>query len=283
MAIMILAALVASFSGLIVRNIDFANPWQINIYRSVAFIAAILIVSPREKRKKKTKGLFNLSLPVYMAGLLLGLCGVSITQALTYTTIANTMFTMSALPFITMIFASVFLNEKISTLTLVAMILSTIGIVIMISDSYSTSSLYGNIMALITAVGFAGFAVLLRANHEIDMFPSLVVGGIVVILASIVPISGDYQISMQDLLLCFLWGGLLSGLAHWAIVSASPYLAAAELTLFTLFEFSIAPLWVWLFLSETPTNTSLIGGMIVLISVTICAVIDLKTEQNQSK
>ena len=65
-----------------------------------------------------------------------------------------------------MIFASIFLNEKISTLTLVAMILSTIGIVIMISDSYSPSSLYGNIMALITAVGFAGFAVLLRANHE---------------------------------------------------------------------------------------------------------------------
>ena len=57
---------------------------------------------------------------------------------------------------------------------------------------------------------------------KIDMFPSLVVGGIVVILASIGPISGNYQISMQDLLLCFLWGGLLSGLAHWAIVSASP-------------------------------------------------------------
>ena len=96
MAIMILAALIASFSGLIVRNIEFATSWQINIYRSIAFIAVILVVRPRGKRKKETKGLFNLSLPVYMAGLLLGLCGVSITQALTYTTIANTMFTMSA-------------------------------------------------------------------------------------------------------------------------------------------------------------------------------------------
>ena len=42
---------------------------------------------------------------------------------------------------------------------------------------------------------------------------------------------------------------------------------AAEVTLFTLLETVLAPLWVWLAIGETPTGLTLLGGAIILIAI----------------
>ncbi len=38
-----------------------------------------------------------------------------------------------------------------------------------------------------------------------------------------------------------------------------------------LLEFSLGPVWVWLFLAETPTYATLIGGSIVITAVAVWA------------
>ena len=42
---------------------------------------------------------------------------------------------------------------------------------------------------------------------------------------------------------------------------------AAELTLFMLLEFTLGPIWVWIFVNEVPTSWTLIGGSVVIIAV----------------
>jgi DME family drug/metabolite transporter len=44
-------------------------------------------------------------------------------------------------------------------------------------------------------------------------------------------------------------------------------LPAAELTLLSLAEVLLAPLWVWLFLQETATSFTLIGGFFLLAAI----------------
>jgi drug/metabolite transporter (DMT)-like permease len=34
-----------------------------------------------------------------------------------------------------------------------------------------------------------------------------------------------------------------------------------------LLEFALSPIWVWLFVSETPTLMTIIGGMVVILAV----------------
>ena len=44
MVLMLLGSIVISFGGLAIRNIETADNWQINFYRSIAFALAISIV-----------------------------------------------------------------------------------------------------------------------------------------------------------------------------------------------------------------------------------------------
>lgn len=273
MMLMVVGSVVISFGGLIVRNIEMADAWQINFYRSIAFISAMLIVIAFEHREQTVARIRAIGFPGIWAGCVLGMAGVAFMQALTTTTVANTSFTMSAIPFITAGLARFFLKERLTNLTLIAMILAAIGVIVMVVDGFmeagnqETASVYGNFMAIVTAIGFAVFAIMVRANRHIDMLPSLLVGGMFVIIVSLVVSFDDLSISWRDLLLCFLLGGIVSGFGHWVFVVASRHLLAAELTLFMLFEFALAPLWVWQFIGETPTNMALSGGVIVIVSV----------------
>ena len=54
--------------------------------------------------------------------LCLTVAGLAFMQALAHTTVANTMFTMAAIPFITAGLAWVFLREKLSALTVITML-----------------------------------------------------------------------------------------------------------------------------------------------------------------
>ena len=86
-------------------------------------------------------------------------------------------------------------------------------------------------------------------------------------------------ISLNDMLLCFLLGGILSGIANCGFIIASRYLVAAEVTLYMFVEFALGPVWVWLFANESITGASLLGGSIIMLSVFICSIFQLKNRK----
>ena len=119
----------------------------------------------------------------------------------------------------------------------------------------------------LVAFGFSAFAVIVRGNKDIDMIPCLFIAGLIVIVGSIFGNNSGFSITTNDLFLCMIWGAVLSGIIHWVFVAASRFLLASELTLFTLFELALAPIWVWIFHSERPEQLALVGGLIVMLSV----------------
>ena len=86
----------------------------------------------------------------------------------------------------------------------------------------------------------------------------------------------NLDISWDDLLLCFILGGLLSATVNTLFIIASKHLFAAELTLFMLLEFTLGPIWVWIFINEVPSQWTLIGGSVVIIAVLIKTVSEIK-------
>jgi len=211
-----------------------------------------------------------------LGGGLLAVAGITFLQALTHTTVANTLFTLSAIPFITAALARIFLKESLQRATLLTMFLAAVGIIAMVAEGVGLGSGYGNAMALVTAFGFAGFAVIVRHNRHIDMLPTMLVSAALIALAALAIRFDDLGITLKDLLLCLLWGGLLSGFANWMFIIASRHLVAAEVTLFMLLEFSLGPVWVWLFVGEQPTEWTIIGGLLVISAVALRAGIELR-------
>ena len=87
---------------------------------------------------------------------------------------------------------------------------------------------------------------------------------------------GSLTIPTDDLVLCVLWGGVLSGFTSVCFIVASRHLAAAELTLFMLLEFALGPVWVWLFVNEIPSRWTLLGGSLVVAAVITRALVELR-------
>ena len=197
---------------------------------------------------------------------------------MTSTTVANTVFTISLIPFLTAFFSFLILKEKLAKITIFTMLLAFGGVLVMFYGVLLIGALWGNILALFAAICFSIFTIILRMNKNIDMLPCLLMSGVIAIALSSFQKMGSLQISSNDFFLCFILGAVLSGFVNCCFVFATRHLIAAEVTLFFFIEIALSPFWVWLFLNEHTTFNTLIGGIIILISILLRSIYLLLTK-----
>ena len=268
-ALMTLGSIIISFNGLVLRNIDHADQWTIIFYRAVAFSSAVYLFLLFQYKKKVLVQITKIGSRGLTAGLFLGSANMFFILSMTTTTVANTVFTISLIPFITAIFAMFFLREKLAKITIYTMISALVGVIIMFYGALDSGKILGNIFALCTAISFSIFAIILRSNKHLDMLPCLLISGLIAMTVSCALKMGSLQISLNDMLLSFLLGGFMSALVNCCFVFATRYMVAAEATLFFFLEISLSPIWVWLFANESTARSTLIGGTFVLLSLLI--------------
>ena len=270
-ALMTLGSILISFNGLVLRNIETADNWTIIFYRSLAFSSAIFLYLFIRYRRILLLQITKVGPYGWFAGLVLGISNVCFILSMTSTTVANTVFTISLIPFITAVLAFFILGEKLTKITIYTMITALLGVLIMFYGALQVGEILGNVLALFTAIFFSILTVVLRANRSVDMLPCLLLSGVIAMLVSLSLKMGALQISFHDILLCFLLGGIMSGFVNICFVFASRHLIAAEVTLFFFLEISLSPTWVWLFANEKTSVNTLIGGSVILISLLVRA------------
>ena len=267
MFLMIICCITISIGPLLFRNMENADIWQINIYRSVSWISALIIILLFKYRLAIFSKILAIGRWGVIAGTFLACAQIFYMHALDNTTVANVLFILSAIPFVTAIIAYLFIKEKIKLPTILMMAFAAIGITIMVSEGINSGNAFGNTMAIITLLCFSCFPVILRNNRHIDMLPTLLVPALIIGITGLIIKGNQIQISNNDLVLSCIWGGLLNGFAHSIFIIATRHLLAAEITLFMLLEFSLGPLWVWYFIGETPAVNTLLGGSIVMTAI----------------
>lgn len=254
---------VSSFSGLIVRLLE-VGPLVMNFYRALFLMSAVIVLLVIRHRGAAAVRVIGVGWPGLLAGTMLAITVITFLQSLSYTTVANTLFVLGAIPFVTAALAWILLKERPNSATLVAMIIAFAGIVIMIGEGFTVGSTYGNMMALLATLCFSVYAVLVRRYRQIDMLPAILISTLIIMVVVALIRQGHLEISRQDLLLCLLWGGVMSGFTSAVFIFASRHVVAAELTLFMLLEFALGPVWVWLFVNEIPSRWTLVGGVLVI-------------------
>ena len=155
------------------------------------------------------------------------------------------------------------------------MLFGLFGIIVMASDYFDSESFLGSILALLCAISFSLYTLVMRRYRLNDMYPTLLVSGIFLGIVTLILNYNALLIPVKDMLLCFLWGGILSSFANIIFIYATKYLNASEVTFFILLEFALGPFWVWIFLNETITKNTFYGGLIVMLSVCIYSSIEL--------
>ena len=274
MFFVLLAGLIWSFGPLVVRNINNAEliPWQYSLIRGSAIFLILNIYLFLNEGKKFTNNYQKIGLSGLIGGTCLGIANITFVFSITTTTAAVTLMMLGAMPFIAALLAYIFLQEKISTKTFIAMVIAAAGIIFISFDSKETGKLFGLINGLISSAAFAGFTVSLRWRKKVPKLTTVSLGGIIAAFASLIVLffyDSDILISFKNTSLSALHGFLVcSALILYS--SNAKYLPAADLTLLSLTEVLGGIFWVWLpFLgiNETPSTNTLIGGMIIIIAI----------------
>ena len=259
-----------SMSGLIFRQIRDADAEQIIFYRGLSLSTALLCFVFWRYRGRSFAAFRALGPIGLFAAFTLGGSSVFYLFALKATTIANIAFLNAATPFIAGGLAWLLLREAMSRLTVVAVSLALSGVAIMVWEGFAVGSWFGNLMAL-TAVLISGtYVVALRFGKGVDLIPAVAISGLAAALM-VMPLIEDFSISLHDLAFCVLQGVFISGLCNGLYTFCARHLPAGELTLLSLAESVLSPIWVWLVINEVPSDLTLIGGAVVLSAVALQA------------
>ena len=269
-ALVLTAGIFWSFAGLAVRLIEHAVEWQILFYRSttlVGFLCCYILVARRGKFIASIQDGGTLAIK---AGFWLSLAFVAWIYALTNTTVANALFMLSTAPFLAAIIGRLILKEVVLPSTWFFVALTTAGVGVMVIEGLQLGTLFGTAMGLCAAIGFALFAVQLRQGRQTDLVPFVLWAGFFASLwagTMILLTSESFGISMRDWLLCASMGVFQVGVGLVIFSHGSRHLSAAEITLLSMTEIVLGPLWVWLVIKEMPGFLTLIGGGIVMSAI----------------
>ena len=263
-----MGALSLSFGGLIVKSFEGATLWQILFWRSIFFSLTILAFLIITYKKKLFNSFYLSGLPGFVGGVVLsfGFCGYVI--AMYSTTVANTNFIISLQILFLAIFGYFFLKEKISSVTLLSIVLAITGVLIMVGNSLGPGEMTGNLAAFSMPITFAVLIIIVRKFPSVDMVPAQFVAGICCCLIGYV-LSNKLMISYHDIFLGFLAGFFQVGFGFIFITIGARTTPSAMVGIIMLSESVLGPIWAFLFASERPSMFSLIGGAVILLAVLI--------------
>lgn len=272
----VLAAVLWSTSGLVFRLLDETDQWRIVFWRSgllVPFVLALIVV----RAGRGSGAAFRAAdWHAVLAGAFLGTAFTLWILALGATTVANASFLLCCSPVVTVVLAWLLLGERMRAINLLAVAGVLLGTFIINAGGLSGGRFLGNLYAILTAVAFAAYTITVRARQDVDMQPAVLFGAVFSAFGAALVLGGDIGISARDLALCVVLGVGQVGLGLVLFTAGARHLPAVELTLLSLIEVVLGPVWVWLLLGEGVAAQTLVGGLVMLAAVAGPAVVLLR-------
>ena len=191
------------------------------------------------------------------------------------TNVANTLVMIATAPMLSAVLSAIFLKEPTDKKTLISIIITFISVIYIFSDSFKLGNVYGDVLGFVTAIGLAIGAVTIRSAKSKNLVPAAVVGKLFVGTFALFFIE-SFVLENRDLIIVPLMCILCVAIPFVLVTIAPRFIPAAEVNLFFLLETIIGPIWVWLIIKEQPTTETLIGGIVIIITIAIHSFLKLK-------
>ena len=214
-----------------------------------------------------------------IAGVFLGVGFSAYVFAMYYTTVANALFIISTETIFLALFGYIFLKEKISSITLISIILGMSGVLLILGSSLSiqtSEQFLGNLVAFIMPISFAVLVMIVRKYPKVDMVPAQFTAGVLAAIIGLI-VAGKLSISFHDLTLAFLAGFFQIGFGFILITVGSQTTPAAIVGILMLTESVFGPLWAWFFINEVPPISVIFGGGIIIFSILLQSIYNKKS------
>ncbi len=281
--LMVLITLLWSTAGVVSRHLEAARSFEVTFWRS-AFNAVALVVAllwlrgPRLLADMRQGGW-----PLWASGLCWAVMYTNFMLAITLTTVATVLITMSMAPLFTALFARVFLQHRLPRRTWVAIGVAGLGIAWMfgkqafVQDVGSGASMTGALVALGVPIAGASNWTLLQHLHQRharnrtqdpsatapDMLPAVLLGALLSAAVTLLP-ALPLSATPHDLALLAGLGVVQLAIPCLLVVQLTRVLPAPEISLIGLLEVIFGVLLAWVGAGEAPGPTALAGGALVI-------------------
>lgn len=265
---LILTALLWSSGGLLIKLVDW-NALAIAGGRSAIAAAVILLF-----RRKMT---FNWGFAQIGGTVCYAATVILFVAANKLTTAANAILLQYTAPAYVALLSYWFLRERITKTDILAIAAAFGGMVLFFLDDLSAGGFWGNVVAILSGIAFAGTALFLRKQKDQSPLESVFLGNVLTFLIGLPFMRHSFPDASGWFGLAML-GIFQLGCAYILYAEAIKHVTALEAILVPVLEPVLNPLWVFLMIGEAPGKWAIAGGIIVLISVTLRCILALKPE-----
>lgn len=251
-----------SVGGVIIRSVE-AGPWDIVFWRAAGHVLCFPIVLWWLWGRSALSDLRAVGRPAFAVAFFMSCTLVFHVLAMTRTTVANVLILQSMSPLLVAILAWILLDERLRASGWLILAVAFAGLALVIGGSLGGGDISGDLFALAVAVFSAAHVTLIR-RHRARNLAAVTLPAAILAIAVSLPFAQPLVVSLSDIGLLILLGGVQMSFGLTCFILALRYLPAAEVTLIALLEPIIGPVWVWLLIGEQPALTTIIGGAIVL-------------------
>lgn len=292
--LMVVVTLLWSIAGVVSRHLESARAFEVTFWRSATNAVALgLLLAWLKGPRELLHGLRHGGATLWWSGACWTVMFTAFMVAMSLTTVANVLITMSLAPLFTALIARVFLGHRLATRTWVAIVVAGAGIAWMYAAEVAGGDarhLQGTLVALSVPVAGATMWTLLqaqarrqasgRASGDGDMTPGVLLGAIGSSLITL-PLSVPFQASAHDVGLLAMLGVVQLAIPCVLAVAAGKVLKAPEASLLGLLEILFGVAWTWLGSSESPTPAVIGGGTLVIAALATNELIALRQREGE--
>lgn len=274
-ALMVLVTLLWSTAGVVSRHLEAARSFEVTFWRSAFNVLALLLALGWMRGARLWADIRAGGWALWVSGLCWMVMYTNFMLAITLTTVATVLITMSIAPLLTALFARIFLRHALPARTWGAIAVAGLGIAWMFGQQALApgASMTGALVAIGVPIAGATNWVLLQHLHQRhaadpsvkapDMLPAVLIGALLSAAVTL-PAALPFSATPHDLGLLAALGVFQLAIPCLLAVVLTRVLPAPEMALLGLLEVIFGVLLAWVGAGEAPGANALAGGALVI-------------------
>lgn len=273
---MLICAALWSSAGILIKLLPW-NGFAVASIRSLIAGLTILIYALATGRR------MIINRKTLLAGMLTAGVYTCFSVANKLTTAANAIVLQFTCPVFIVILSAVFLKKKMRLRDIVTVILTLGGITLVFLDKLEGGFLLGNLVAILAGLLMAGMYVSVGEMETDSRFSAITAGQFITFLVGLpFVIITKPSVTTVTVMSILALGIFQLGISYILYIHASVSCPPLACCLLGGLEPLLNPVWVMLFDGETPGILAFIGGVIVIITITVWCALDSRTEEKNS-
>lgn len=260
------ATLALSTAGLMTRLVSIDGPTLLFLRGMIAslFLFGCLGVTARGRL---VADLARLGMPGLVICATSASCAVLFIGALYTTSVAHVAIIFATCPFVAAALGFLILGERPGRSALIASVVALVGVGLMIGSG-EEGALLGDALAFAMTVMVALWTVLVRRYPDKPALPCTVVSCLMSAVVAL-PFASPLAASSHDLMVVLGFGVLAFSLGFLLLTVGAKDVPPVEAALIGALDAPLAPFWVWLFVGDVPSRSTVLGGTVVLVAVAV--------------